>query len=185
MIKKLKWSLVGMGLLTLTILLVGSIWPQRSEGGIHLADGTNVSIRIEKSARKLKLLQDDEVFKVFPIVLGFAPKGDKQMQGDGKTPEGHFTVRDKYPHAKWHKFIWVDYPTSESRRRFQERKRLGVIPADANIGGEIGIHGVPGGLDVLIDLRNDWTLGCIAMKNKDLDVVYANVQAGTEIEVLP
>ena len=108
------------------------------------------------------------------------------MQGDRRTPEGTFTFRDKYPHRAWHKFVWVDYPNAESWKRFKERKRSGTIPADARIGGEIGIHGVPVGMDHWIEQGSDWTWGCIALRNDDLDEIYPFIKPRhTTITIVP
>lgn len=128
----------------------------------------------------------DRTLKIWPCVLGEVPVGDKHMQGDRRTPEGTFTFRDKYPHRQWHKFVWVDYPNEESWKRFKERKRSGTIPADARIGGEIGIHGVPTGMDHWIEQGSDWTWGCIALRNDDLDEIYPFIKPRhTAITIVP
>jgi murein L,D-transpeptidase YafK len=146
----------------------------------------SIRIRVEKSTRSFSLLAQGIQLKVYPCVLGQVPMGDKRMQGDRRTPEGHFAIRSKYPHKDWHKFVWIDYPNAESRRRFQERKRSGEIPSNADIGGEIGIHGVPSGMDHWIVQGEDWTWGCIALRNADLDEVYPFIQAGkTTITIVP
>jgi len=138
-------------------------------------------LRVLKGRRTLQVVADDRVLKEYPCVLGQVPEGDKEMQGDRRTPEGEFTFRDKYPHREWHRFVWIDYPNAESRRRFAERKRTGIIPASASIGGEIGIHGVPDGMDHWIAQGQDWTLGCIALRNADLDEIYPTITPGHTI----
>ena len=105
------------------------------------------------------------------------------MQGDQCTPEGIFKVLSKYPHKSWSKFIWIDYPNAESWRKHNRAKQKGEIPKDAKIGGEIGIHGVPNGTDFLIDLKRNWTLGCIAMKNKDVNELYPYVKKNTLVTI--
>lgn len=141
---------------------------------------------VDKSERRFDVVAGDRVLRTYPCVLGEMPEGDKMMQGDRKTPEGVFGIRSKRLHAKWHAFVWVDYPNAESRRRFAERKRTGAIPASADIGGEIGIHGVPEGMDHWIDAGADWTWGCIALKNPDLDEIYPYIHAGaTTITIMP
>ncbi|MEO0473170.1 MAG: L,D-transpeptidase [Bacteroidota bacterium] len=142
-------------------------------------------INIHKADRSLEIRTDSVVFMRFPIVLGLKPEGDKQMQGDRKTPEGRFKIRDLYPHDRWTYFIWLDYPTQESRRRFAERKNNGQIPASASIGGEIGIHGVPAGRDDLIKNRQDWTWGCISLNNTDIQTVYQLAHRGMEVVIWP
>ncbi len=146
----------------------------------------SVHFKLEKSKRDFFVLAHGKALKRYPCVLGLVPEGDKLMQGDRRTPEGTFTFRDKYPHREWHKFVWVDYPNAESRRNFQERKRNGIIPADADIGGEIGIHGVPSGMDRWIEQGNDWTFGCIALRNADLDEIYRVIKPRmTTITIVP
>lgn len=140
-----------------------------------------LAIHVDKSERRLCLQHDDAIIRCYDVVLGGSPEGDKRMQGDQRTPEGTFTFRDKYPHREWHRFAWIDYPNEESRRRFQARRAAGEIPADARIGGEVGIHGVPVGMDMLIATGVDWTLGCIAMRNEDLDEVYDIILPGRTI----
>lgn len=146
---------------------------------------TNLTrIVIEKSKYHLHLYERDRLLRTYPIVLGSDPGPDKRMEGDGRTPEGKFHVRTKYPHASWDKFIWADYPTQESYRRFERRKAAGEIPKTATIGGEIGIHGVPQGRDHLISDRKNWTLGCISLTRADVEELYSLVRTGTEIQIL-
>lgn len=152
---------------------------------LHLYAGT-VRFHVDKSERRFRVYVGDSLLKTYPCVLGEKPVGDKFHQGDRKTPEGTFSFRSKRVHASWHKFIWVDYPNEESYRRFKERRSQGLIPAGKDIGGEIGIHGVPDGYDHWIDAGEDWTWGCIALKNADVDEIYPYIVAGkTMMEVVP
>ncbi len=145
-----------------------------------------VGLHLDKSERCLCVRRGDLVIRCYEVVLGRAPEGDKRMQGDGRTPEGSFTFRAKYPHARWHRFAWIDYPNAESERRFHARRAAGEIPPAARIGGEVGLHGVPAGMDRLITDGIDWTLGCISMRNGDLDEVYALIEPGrTMIHIVP
>jgi len=148
------------------------------EGGI-------ISLHIDKSDRKLQVLSDSVVIKIYPVVLGGNPVGDKRMEGDQKTPEGRFQIRSLYPHARWSKFLWIDYPTAESEQKFEQAKASGEIPSDATIGGEIGIHGVPEGMDHWIDAGENWTLGCISLKNVHIDEIYDEVRKGTVVIIVP
>lgn len=141
------------------------------------------SILIEKSEYRLTLYLDTTAIKQYPCVFGFNPVDDKRREGDGCTPEGHFTLRSIYPHNKWSRFLWIDYPTAESYEKHNASKAAGEIPEDATIGGEVGIHGVPSGLGPMIDLKDNWTLGCISLKNPDVEELYDNVQVGTPVEI--
>ena len=147
---------------------------------LHL-EASTFRLEVDKSARRMHVLAGDRLLKSYRCVLGEHPEGDKRMQGDRRTPEGSYTFRDKYPHKDWHKFIWIDYPNEESWRRFRERTASGEIDADADIGGEVGIHGVPEGMDLWISLGTDWTWGCIALRNSDIDEIYPFVVPGRTV----
>jgi murein L,D-transpeptidase YafK len=138
-----------------------------------------IHIEIDKSDYILSLMADSMVIKQYPVVFGRNPVDDKLRQGDCCTPEGRFRIRTKYPHNSWDKFIWIDYPTEESWKKHRQAKQEGIIEESASIGGEIGIHGVPGGSSGVIDLRVNWTLGCVSLKNRDINDFYPYVQAGT------
>lgn len=152
----------------------------------HIVDSLGVrtdAIRFEvdKSDRLFKVVADGRVLKTYRCVLGEVPEGDKMMQGDRRTPEGVFGIRSKRMHDKWH---GIDYPNAESV--FAQRQRDGSVPANADIGGEIGIHGVPAGKDHWVDAGVDWTWGCIALKNPDMDEIYPYIKAGgTMITIVP
>ena len=140
-----------------------------------------IEINIDKSEYKLSVICNTKVLKEYPVVFGKNPIDDKLMQGDKCTPEGTFKIVLKYPHKNWSKFIWINYPNDDSWRKHKAAKNEGEIPQDANIGGEIGIHGVPDGMDKLIDFQFNWTLGCISMKNKDVDELYPYISKSTVI----
>lgn len=143
----------------------------------------HLSVLIDKSDYKLSIIDADTVVKWYPVVLGYNPVGDKMQQGDYKTPEGVFGIRDKYPHKNWHYFVWIDYPNTESWKRFEQRKKEGLIPQDAKIGGEIGIHGTPEGGDYLIDQGKNWTFGCISLKRKHIEEIYPYLHKDIKITI--
>ena len=144
---------------------------------------SSLSILIDKSDYKLTIFADSIILKEYPVVLGGNPVDDKLMQGDECTPEGTFNIISKYPHSKWSKFIWLNYPTDESWTKHKKAKNEGLIPRDANIGGEIGIHGVPNNLSMVVDLKYNWTLGCISLKNKDVNEIYPYITDSTVIVI--
>lgn len=146
-----------------------------------LVDNSALYIQIDKSDYVLSLYADNLLIKQYPIVFGGNPVDDKLHQGDGCTPEGHFKVLAKYYHAAWSRFIWIDYPNKESLKKFREAKTNGIITQGSTIGGEIGIHGVYPNRDINIDVRNNWTAGCISLKNKDVNEIYEYVDVGTEV----
>ena len=129
------------------------------------------------------MLYNNEEIKSYPVVFGSNPIDDKLRQGDSCTPEGIFKVRAHYPHKSWSKFIWIDYPTEDSWKKHNTAKSSGFITENAAIGGEIGIHGVPEGYDNMIDEKYNWTLGCISLKNVDVNEIYMIIKVGTKIEI--
>ena len=147
-------------------------------------DKSKISILIDKSDHKLTVRIGDQAVKEYPVVFGRNSSADKLMQGDYRTPEGVFKVVTYYPHRKWSKFILIDYPNEDSWKKHNDAKQAGTIPQNAKIGGEIGIHGVPAGLNSLIDSRENWTLGCISMKNKDVDELYSFISKSTVVTII-
>lgn len=148
----------------------------------HL-DASRISVLIDKSDYKLSVRIDSVVIKEYPVVFGKKENDDKLTQGDKCTPEGHFKIISKYPHKRWSKFIWLNYPNAESWKKHNAAIVSGQIPKNAGIGGEVGIHGVPKGMDYLIDAGYNWTLGCISMKNRDVDEIYPYISSSTNIEI--
>jgi hypothetical protein len=148
-------------------------------------DPSSISILVEKSKYRLTVFQQRKAIKSYPVVFGGNPTGDKLHEGDKKTPEGTFRIREQYPHSEWSKFLWLDYPTPYSWQKHRRAKANGTINPLQSIGGEVGIHGVPQGYDNSIDNRTNWTLGCVSLKNKDIDELYRVTQVGTIVEILP
>lgn len=144
----------------------------------------DLSILIDKSDFTLSVLVESTVLKKYSVVFGTNPIVDKVMEGDRATPEGHFLVRDFYPHKSWSKFIWIDYPTKDSWRKHNKAKAENRIPNEAAIGGEIGIHGVPDGKSNLITDKTNWTWGCISLTNTDVEELYDIVYKNMEIEIV-
>ena len=140
-------------------------------------------LEIDKSDYELHLYEGETRLKSYPVVLGPNPIDDKMQQGDGCTPEGTFKIRARYPHDSWSHFLWIDYPNAASWKKFKDRKAKGKIPADAQIGGEIGIHGVPQGRDDILENGINWTLGCISVSNAHIQEIYPLVRVGTEVVI--
>lgn len=147
-------------------------------------DKKAIAIVVEKSKYRLTVYYQKKPIKSYAIVLGANPKDDKLREGDMRTPEGVFHVQELYYHSEWSKFILLDYPTQDSWRKFSQAKARGEVKAYDGIGGEIGIHGVEKGKDWIIDRKINWTLGCVSLRNKDVDEIYPLLQRGTTIEIL-
>ena len=168
-----------------------TIVEKQYNGGIPLSklmdsmhiQGEDIKLIVSKTAYKMYVVQGKLLIKTYPVVFGFNERDDKIREGDGCTPEGVFKLRSKYAHNKWSKFIWIDYPNQASWQKFNAAKQAGIIPEKASIGGEVGIHCVPANKDYWIDNRENWTLGCISMKNKDVDDLYQAISTETILEV--
>ena len=134
---------------------------------------------VVKALRELRLLADGRVFRTYDVSLGREPKGDKMWEGDGRTPEGRYTLDFKNENSSYYRSIRVSYPNAEDWR---EARALGVHP-----GSDIMIHGLkPEFADVgKAHLREDWTEGCIAVTNREMDEIWSLVPVGTPIEIRP
>ncbi|HMQ42607.1 MAG TPA: L,D-transpeptidase family protein [Paracoccus sp. (in: a-proteobacteria)] len=134
-------------------------------------------ILIEKGARRLSVYQQGNLVREYRIALGFAPDGDKVRQGDGKTPEGVFKVDRRNDRSQFHLSLGLDYPQPEDRRR--------ASVGGYNPGGDIFIHGQPNHIAEGYRVKGDWTEGCIAIDNHQIDELFAATRIGTEVEIRP
>jgi len=136
-------------------------------------------IVVEKSARRLTLMRDNQVLQTFPVALGSAPNGPKQQEGDGRTPEGRYTIDSKNARSHFHLALHISYPSAADRAAAQRR---GVSP-----GGDLMIHGLPNGLGWLaaLHLWRDWTDGCVAVTDRQIDQIWPLVDVGTAVEIRP
>jgi murein L,D-transpeptidase YafK len=139
--------------------------------------GTVDRIIVEKSARRMVLVQGGEKVREYRIALGFAPQGDKVRQGDGRTPEGVFQIDRRNDQSAYHLSLGLDYPQPEDRAQAQAG---GYDP-----GGDIMIHGQPNAVGDEVVLRGDWTAGCIAVSNAEMREIWAATDAKTLVEVRP
>ena len=163
--------------LVLALFLLGACMAQaapqaRQAGAVDL-------VRVYKAERKLQLVSGGQVVREFKIALGGDPKGPKRQEGDGKTPEGAYTLDYKNAATGYHRAIHISYPNSADRAAARAR---GVQP-----GGAIMIHGQKNGYGWLsfASQHMDWTKGCIALSDADMDLVWSLVPAGTRIEIHP
>lgn len=136
---------------------------------------------VDKSDYELKVYDEDGWYATYPVVFGNKDLSDKLIEGDRRTPEGTFKILSKKPHQKWHKMLMLDYPTPESWAKFKDRKAKGIIPQSAKIGGGIAIHGTWPHDELVVDDFTNWTNGCVALKNEDLDELDAIVDIGTKV----
>jgi murein L,D-transpeptidase YafK len=137
------------------------------------------SLVVIKSERKMLAYQSGRLLKEYEISLGGSPIGHKQFEGDEKTPEGLYVINDKNASSAYHKNLGVSYPNEVDK---QFAGKVGRSP-----GSDIKIHGLRNGLGLIAEWhRNiDWTQGCIAVTNAEIDELYQHVEVGTPINILP
>jgi murein L,D-transpeptidase YafK len=152
----------------------------------------NPRIVVKKRERVLELFDSEKLVKTYKVALGFAPEGDKEKQGDGKTPEGEFYIFTRNPKSKFYLSLGVSYPSAEDAERGLQTKLITKKEHDAIIkaihekrtppqytalGGEIYIHG--GGID------KDWTFGCVALENEEIKELYGIIPVGAPVTIQP
>ena len=130
-----------------------------------------------KSYRKLMLMRGDEVLKTYIVSLGGDPVGPKIRQGDNRTPEGRYVLDRHNANSQYHKSIHISYPNADDLAR---ARKLGVSP-----GGELFIHGLPNDFHGHGEALGDWTEGCIAVSNAEIEEIWRAVADGTPIEIKP
>lgn len=153
---------------------------------------TDPEIYVYKEKRRLYVLQDNVLVRDYPIGLGFTPKGDKQKEGDGRTPEGSFFICMKNPASRFIKSLGLNYP---DKKHAQHALFTGMItptefqnilsaleknilpPSSTQLGGQIFIHA--GGA------HKDWTNGCVALYNRDMDELFMMAKVGTPVAIRP
>lgn len=152
----------------------------------------NPRLIVKKNERKLQVFDGEKLVKTYDMVLGFSPVGDKEKEGDGRTPEGDFYIFTKNDQSKFYLSLGVSYPSIEDAERglrenliskeehdaiLQAVKDKKIPPQSTNLGGEIYIHG--GGI------VKDWTWGCVALRNEEMKEVFDAVEVGTSIKIEP
>lgn len=136
-------------------------------------------IVVEKSKRTLTLMDGRKALKTYKVALGGQPVGAKDRQGDHKTPEGLYSVDAKNPQSQFYKALHISYPSAADRGN---ARKLGVSP-----GGDVEIHGL-GAKWGWIGAKHrltDWTDGCIAVTNEEIDEIYPQIKVGTPVEIRP
>jgi len=151
--------------------------------GLHCAAAATTvqadRVVIVKSARTMTLLSGERTLKTYKVALGSVPVGPKRVEGDHKTPEGDYRIDAKNSHSQFHLSLHISYPSATD----QERARsIGARP-----GGAIMIHGLARPFAYLGPLhrQTDWTDGCVAVTNTEIDEIWKLVPVGTKVEIRP
>ena len=144
------------------------------------ADSEIAKLVVRKADREMDAYDaQDRLLKTYPVALGFNPVGHKQFEGDGKTSEGRYTINDRNPNSGYHKNLGISYPN--------EADLAYAASQGKSAGGDIKIHGMRNGMGAIgaQHLHRDWTHGCIAVTDGEIDELYALVKPQAEIEILP
>lgn len=157
-----------------------SLWVKTDEEMRQLSKNGNLtSIVVDKFSKKCIVYKSGKKHKEFEVELGMNWLGGKKHRGDKATPEGKYSIVAKKTGNKtiYHKALLINFPNEEDKRNFAREKAKGNIPRGYNIGGSIEIHG-GGGKGI------DWTEGCVALHNKDMDQLYSLCSVGTPIAIV-
>jgi murein L,D-transpeptidase YafK len=143
------------------------------------ASARATSIVVDKAARRLTLLRNGQMLATYAVALGGAPTGPKRQEGDGRTPEGAYAIDFKNARSRFHLALRISYPNAADRAGAEQR---GGAP-----GGDTMIHGLPNGLGWLAGLHlwHDWTDGCVAVTNGEIEEIWRLVDVGTAVEIRP
>lgn len=172
------YKLLALFVLAVIVVLVIKIWSKHTNIKPRNL-GTVDHVLVDKSDRALFLYNQGEEVARYRIALGDNPIGHKQYQGDSKTPEGHYVLDWRNPNSRFHLSLHISYPNNNDK---EYAKNLGKPP-----GGDIMIHGLPNDLGAVGSLMNkqDWTDGCIAVSNIEIEEIWNSVANGTPIEIRP
>ena len=165
---------------TLLFVAAGLYLPRLLFAGDRLAPSATADrVVVFKKERRLLLMNRSQPLKEYRIALGAEPIGRKTQQGDHKTPEGIYVLDRRNGRSKFYRSIHISYPDRGDRDRARE---LGVPP-----GGDIFLHGLPNGFGWVgaAHRKKDWTDGCIAVTNREMDEIWNAVADGTTIEIRP
>jgi murein L,D-transpeptidase YafK len=171
------------GILIVCMLVVATITVAALETNRHSAaipDGVSVDlITVDKSDRLLTLFSRGTPVKTYRVALGSSPVGPKQEEGDGRTPEGRYTIDSRKADSAYHRALHISYPNAADR---EAARRRGVSP-----GGDIMLHGLPNGMAAVGSLHvlHDWTKGCIAVTDEEIEEIWRVVPNGTAIDIKP
>jgi murein L,D-transpeptidase YafK len=130
---------------------------------------------IHKGRRQMAAYRGQALLKVYRVAVGMGGAGPKRYAGDLRTPEGRYFIGGRHPSRRYHRFLLISYPNRKDRRRYRRLKRQGRIPPGRGIGSAVGIHGERRGFALLDHKLFDWTRGCVAVDDDEIEELYRSV----------
>lgn len=179
--KIIKYSAAFFILLLSVMFVLYFFWPPWSgstSARVLLPEGSESdSIVVFKEQRVMQLFNNGSIIKTYEISLGRNPVGHKEKEGDKKTPEGLYSISGRNPNSSYHLSLRISYPNETDK---QNAKNGGYSP-----GGDIMIHGFPNNMSMLEEyyVNTDWTDGCIAVTNDEIEEIWNAVKDGTPIYI--
>jgi murein L,D-transpeptidase YafK len=171
----MKWILIGLAATAAAVV----IWADAPAQPLPMSAQADMLV-VEKGQRQLTAYSHGDVLRVYTVSLGTVPVGPKTHQGDGRTPEGRYLIDYHNPLSGFHRALHIAYPSAVDSAR--ARAGGGYDP-----GGEIMVHGLKNGLGWVGRAHRfvDWTVGCVALTNPEIEELYRIVPDGTPIEIRP
>ncbi|KAF0217577.1 MAG: ErfK/YbiS/YcfS/YnhG family [Geobacteraceae bacterium] len=173
----MKKALIVIACIAIAVIAIGFFSNQEDRS---LPQGIMADrVLVEKRARKLTLYREGRLLKAYQVSLGKQPVGKKTEEGDGRTPEGVYSIDRRKMKSTFHRALHISYP---NRGDLAQAKARGISP-----GGDIMIHGLFNGLGFLgkLHLVDDWTAGCIAVTNPQIEEIWRTVPDGTKVDIVP
>lgn len=179
------WVNARLGLAIASIALVtATAWASDREP-------LDASVRIDKliaykSERRLEAYSGSRLVRTYRIAIGSGGAGPKQYEGDRRTPEGTYRIDRRHHSRRYHRFLHISYPNADDRRRYRELRARGEVPEGAGIGSAIGIHGQSRDpAEQALGPDTNWTAGCIAVSDEEIEELYRAVVPNAVIEIRP
>ncbi|MCU0434018.1 MAG: L,D-transpeptidase family protein [Bacteroidia bacterium] len=176
--KKVKQILKYTSVLLLVCMIAAAVYyffPEKK-----LPQGIVIDrLEVYKSRHEMKAFSGNRLVKTYTVAIGRNTTGDKQYEGDKRTPEGRYTINDRNPNSSHYKNLGISYPNDKDRA---EARKKGKSP-----GGDVKIHGLKNGRGYIGKFHRwmDWTAGCIAVTNQEMEELYVAVKTGAVIEIFP
>lgn len=177
-------------------LLISGVFALAQNEGNTLTNFDSLHLIVRKKARRLEVFENEKLVKTYRVALGFAPAGDKESEGDGRTPEGDFYVFTKNERSRFYLSLGLSYPNAAAAERGLREKIISQSehdeilraiaekrkpPQKTALGGEIYIHGT----GAASRAKGDWTRGCIALSDEEIEELFAVVPVGARVSIVP